>query len=330
MRSGRCCCPCARASPGAAKRRGGGPEQEPPSSRVHGRRLPCLLFSVLFGLPGARRRLPAPAPAAPYAAAAAEASRSGVGGARSAAARSGVDSVPSATSAAISVLGQAELARDLGAVLAGARRLAPQARTPGGQHQRQPGQPRVGPGGRPARRVLGAGQVHRQQPAGGEQVRVAEQVARPVDGGEGQPQRLAARHQLGFRQRAEDLGDARPDARPRRGELAHAAELRIGQQVLQAERLAEAAPLRVGDHADEHLLARVGGVEDVVERPGLRHVGVAEGLRLAPLDPGARHVLRHQHHVGLEQAGLHQPAAAGPLALRQRRLDADHARTARP
>jgi len=38
---------------------------------------------------------------------------------------------------------------------------------------------------------------------------------------------------------------------------------------------------------------------------------------IAPFDCGTGHVLGDQHHVGFEQAGLHEPTASGRFTLAQ-------------
>ena len=96
---------------------------------------------------------------------------------------------------------------------------------------------------------------------------------------------------------------------------------RIGQQIRPREMLAEAAPLAVAGDADKNLLA-VGGREGLVDRPGAvarrhrRHRFAGDHL--------AGHVRHHQKCGGFEQRGFDRLAAAGLLALAQRRLDADH------
>ncbi len=169
--------------------------------------------------------------------------------------------------------------------------------------------------------VLAVGESDVEHAAAGIELRIVEQVAglchrrkRNIDAVEqfGKLCELMPR---------DDFGDERAQHRPRAHAVLVGLVGRIGQQIRPLEMLAEAPPLAVAGDADKNLLA-VGGRERLVDRPGAvarrhrRHRRAGHHF--------AGHVLHHQKRGGFEQRGFDRLAAAGALALAQRRLDADH------
>ena len=170
-------------------------------------------------------------------------------------------------------------------------------------------------------RALAVRERDLQHAAAGVELRIVEQVARL---GHRRKRNIDAVEQfgkLGELMPRDDFGDERAQHGPRAHAVLVGLVGRIGQQILPREMLAEAPPLAVAGDADENLFA-VGGREGFVDRPG----AVARRHRRHRLAGHhfAGHVRHHQKRGGFEQSGFDRLAAAGALALAQRRLDADH------
>ena len=167
-----------------------------------------------------------------------------------------------------------------------------------------------------------ARQDHLDQPAGRQQVRVVEQIARLADRRPRHLRALAPACDLVARDLPDHLLQRGDQPGPLREPHDVGREPRIGGQLLQAELLDKARPLLVAGDADKEL-AVARGVEDLVDRPG-----AAPDRHRPRVEPGRRHpghMRAHQKRGVLEQRARDALALSGRIALAQRRLHRDDA-----
>ena len=149
-----------------------------------------------------------------------------------------------------------------------------------------------------------------------------EQVAGLVHRRKRQPKALERRAKRCHVVLADGLGDRRDDPVAMVDPALAGREPRIAKPALEAEAAAETLPLLLTDDRNEDRLA-VAGLEQVVDGPGrVLHGPGGGGLARHALE---HHGLGHEEHVVLEQRALDVGAAAGALALGERRLDRDDA-----
>ena len=184
--------------------------------------------------------------------------------------------------------------------------------------------PPAGPAGRPCARAAERRDRASQQPAGGQQMRVVEQVGRLADRRPGDAGALAARARprpaacVPITSCSAGISQDRSLAA-----LSIGRQARIGRQFPQAELLDEARPLLVAGDADEQLPAVRGG-EHLVDRPR-RRAAPASAAAATPV------AAMPAMWVPIRKTALSNSALQtrwplpGRVALAQRRLHRDHA-----
>ncbi len=157
------------------------------------------------------------------------------------------------------------------------------------------------------------------------QVRVVQELIRAPQRRERHAAALEPLGQLRARVAEHLLRDAGGQPGPRRDALGVVVEALVGEEILEAELVAEALPVAVGRDADEDLLA-VGRGEELVDAPAHaraladlrhRHRRLAGGRVLG--EP-----LAHPEDDGLEEARGDLLPAAGLRPLMERGQDRDH------
>ena len=92
-------------------------------------------------------------------------------------------------------------------------------------------------------------------------------------------------------------------------------QTRICLEISQPQNIAQGLPLAFRDSPDENL-SIIGGVEDVIDRPGKFTLG--HWRCFASFDVELHHMLRHKKKAVFEQSGPHRPSLVIRHSLQQR------------